>query len=164
MFVGASQAASTPTLIAETEVAVWKCQDHVRVPRTAVSVDPWKIKGGQAYKRWVLNLWRGRLTDCQETLAEVKRQWNWQAWLPDKWRRIGVCETGLNWLHSNSSYVSSFGIQRGAYDGAYDHDARRVGMPPWDDKRPPTPWQQWRTAVSHFDHHGGFSGWGCRNA
>ena len=96
-------------------------------------------------------------------------QYKWQVWLPDKWQRIGACETGYgkrpgNWHHQNSGYVSAFGIQRGHKDGQYDDDARRVFMPPWNDRRNPTPWQQYRTALSHYARHGGFSGWGCRNA
>lgn len=87
-------------------------------------------------------------------------QWKWQVWLPAKWQRVGVCETQLNWSHANSSYVSAFGIYRTQYDA----DARSMGAPPWSDRRPPSPWHQYRAALGHYRMFGGFSGWGCRNA
>jgi len=158
------------TRIAEMTVATWSCEDHLGTPRTRASVSPWQLPKPKAYRRWVLNLWTLRHASCAKRLDEKKRQWNWQAWLPPKWYRVGSCETGYggdpNWFHANSSYVSAFGIQRGNFNGAYDDDARRVGMPPWSDdaRKRPTPWQQYLTAVSHHDRFGGFSGWGCRNA
>lgn len=95
-----------------------------------------------------------------------KQQWQhrWQVWLPANWQQLGACETGYgkrpgNWRHANSSYVSAFGIQRGSFPGGYDHDARMAGMPPWNDRRPPTPWQQYRTALMHYRLYG--DGWGC---
>ena len=92
-------------------------------------------------------------------------QYRWQVWLPDKWQRVGACETGYgrrpgNWHHQNSGYVSAFGISR----SSYDEDAAVMGGPPWDDRRNPTPFQQYRAALGHYRLHGGFSGWGCRNA
>lgn len=86
-------------------------------------------------------------------------QFRYRVWLPANWRSVAQCETGLNWHHHNSSYVSAFGIQRGHLGGQYDDDARRAGMPPWNDARPPTPWQQYRTALSHYRRFG--DGWGC---
>ena len=100
-------------------------------------------------------------------------QYRWWVWLPDKWQRLGACETGEgkrpgNWHHENSGYVSAFGIQRThswpAPSGTYDADADAAGMPHWSDHPFPTPWQQYRTALAHYRLHGGFSGWGCRNA
>lgn len=154
------------TLIAEKQVATWKCQDKLQWARTRASVPPWSLPRSTAYRQWVLKAWTQRHGICQAALREQARQWNWSAWLPDKWRRVGQCETGLNWLHANSSYVSAFGIQAGSHNGAYDSDAAKVGMPPWTDAqgRHPSPWQQYQTAVSHYNQFGGFSGWGCRNA
>lgn len=103
---------------------------------------------------------------AQSRVPAHKQSWQykWEVWLPDNWQRVGACETGDgkrpgNWHHHNSSYVSAFGIQRGSRPGQYDHDARLVGMPPWNDARPPTPWQQYRTALSHYHQYG--DGWGC---
>lgn len=91
-------------------------------------------------------------------------QYKWWVWMPANWQALGACETGYgkrpgNFNHHNSSYVSAFGIQRGAFNGAYDSDARKVGMPPWNDAHPPTPWQQYQTALSHYRSFG--DGWGC---
>lgn len=86
-------------------------------------------------------------------------QYRWKVWLPANWKAVAQCETGTNFRHSNSSYVSAFGIQRGAFRGAYDSDAKRVGAPKWSDSHPPTPWQQYRTALSHYREFG--DGWGC---
>jgi hypothetical protein len=150
--------------IAETQVATWRCQDQLGQPRTPYSRSPWNLPRSRAYRQWTLQLWQQRRTACLLALHERGRQWNWQAWLPDKWRRVG--ETGLNWLHANSSYVSAFGIQAGSQNGAYDNDAAKVGMPPWTDAqgRHPSPWQQYQTALSHYNQFGEFSGWGCKGA
>lgn len=100
-------------------------------------------------------------------------QYKWEVWLPDKWARIGACETGYgkrpgNWAWDSGTYVSAFGI----YRQGYRSDARAARMPDWPTRgrdgrytsRIPTPWQQFMTALAHYRLHGGFSGWGCRNA
>jgi len=87
-------------------------------------------------------------------------QWRWEVWLPEKWQRIARCETGLNFAHANSSYVSAFGIWRPIYNA----DARAMHSKPWNDANPPSPWHQYRAALGHYRQHGGYSGWGCRNA
>lgn len=64
------------TIIAEIEVAVWKCQDQVAVSRglpagttrTKPSTDPWSLPKSKAYRRWVLNQWRLRYQGCIKTL------------------------------------------------------------------------------------------------
>ena len=164
VFASFSVASATPTplptLIAETEVAVWRCQDQLAIPRTKYSISPWKLPKSQAYRKWTLELWKQRRTACLLALHEQARQWNWQAWLPDKWRRIGICETQLNWRHSNGSHVSAFGISR----QAYNQDAAVYGAPAWDDRRIPSPWNQYQAALGHYKLHGGFAGWGCRGA
>lgn len=95
----------------------------------------------------------------------VAYHYHWWEWMPAKWQRVGACETGYgrrpgNFHHANSRYVSAFGISR----QAYDEDARVYGAPPWDDRNPPTPRQQFLAALGHYHLHGGFSGWGCRGA
>lgn len=167
--VAAAGAPSIQVRTSEAIVATWTCQDRIPAPHTA-AYSPWKPHSA-SFRRAQLNLWTNRLNTCRAFVAERTRQWAWQSWLPDKWQRLGACETGDgqrpgNWFHHNSEYVSAFGIQRGAFDGAYDHDAAAVGMPPWSDDvtKMPTPWQQWQTALSHYKHHHGFSGWGCKGA
>lgn len=141
-------------------VLTWRCQDQLGVDRTPAR-SPWALaRHSSGYRIWLLNRWMLRRTACLQALAEVKRQWGWQAWLPDKWRRVGICETGLNWHHANSSYVSAFGISR----QAYDEDAAVMGAPPWNDRVHPSPWNQYQAALGHYKLHSGFSGWGCRGA
>ncbi len=149
------------TRTAQTIVATWNCQDRLPVARTHAR-SPWKPHS-TGYRQAELARWQHRLAACRAVLTERARQWNWQAWLPRNWYLVGSCETGYggdpNWFHANSSYVSAFGIQRGNFRGAYDDDARKVGMPPWNDKHPPSPWAQYQTALSHYRSFG--DGWGC---
>ena len=133
---------------------------------------------------------RGKLpsgvTACPRHLAHVLRRkaqaariryeawweyhWHWQAWLPDKWARLGACETGYgrwpgDWTWDSGQYVSAFGI----YRPGYADDAHRIGALSWDETirklhRLPTPREQFKAALSHYRAHEGFSGWGCRGA
>lgn len=155
-----ARAADPPkgAVIAEVITATRNCQTQLGVPRSK-SGNPWQPHS-TAYRRWQLQLWTKRHRACLAALHERARQWNWQAWLPDKWRRIGTCETGLDWTFANRVYVSAFGISR----QAYDEDAAAMGAPPWNDTRKPSPWNQYRAALGHAKLHGGLSGWGCRNA
>lgn len=157
---GASQAKNEPKIqrqISTAIVATWNCQDKIAQQRSKAQ-SPWKPHS-QAFYAWQLGHWTKKLKACRAALAERDRQHNWQAWLPGNWVAVARCETGINWSHANSSYVSAFGIQRGNRGGQYDDDARKVGMPPWNDARPPTPWQQYQTALSHYRSFG--DGWGC---
>ena len=97
--------------------------------------------------------------------AWLEAQFHWEAWLPDKWRRIGICETSLRWDWDSGTYVSAFGI----YRAGYADDAHRIGHLSWDETiarlgRLPTPREQYDAALSHYRANGGFSGWGCRGA
>lgn len=135
-----------PERIARTITATWACQDAIGQPRTKTGNVWQKHSGG--YRRWQLRVWQQRLEEC--------RQQNWQAWLPDKWRRIGICETQLNWRHQNSSYEGAFGFATSSWDafkpGGYPDLASQA-----------TPWQQYVVALRIYDRYG-LSGWGCRNA
>jgi hypothetical protein len=95
---------------------------------------------------------------------EARKQWiyeyDWQKWLPAKWYRVAHCETQVNWSHDSGTYVSAFGI----YRPAYADDAAHIGLPSWDAPGHRTPREQYLTALSHYNLHGGFSGWGCRGA
>ena len=145
----------TPTLIAETQVATWQCQDRRGVDRSQAAQEPWALPKGHAYRAWVLNLWKLRLIECRAQLREQARQWDWQAWLPANWQAVARCETHYNWRHANGRFVSAFGISRREYDA----DAAYMGAPPWNDARPPTPWQQYQAALGHYRRFG--DGWGC---
>lgn len=108
-------------------------------------------------------IWTRR--ELREAIKErSRRDWDWRSWLPDKWARIGACETGYgkrpgNWHWDSGRYVSAFGIYRAAY-AQYAHE---IGLPGWDEPGVRTPREQYRVAMRIY-HHYGLSGWGCRNA
>lgn len=141
--------------IAKAQTALWKCQDTLGRDRSRRSVHPGKIKSDR-YAQWVLKRWASRWNDCLQDQQEWQRQYDWETWLPDKWRRIGVCETQLNWRHSNSSYQGAFGFAVSSWDAF-----KLPGYP--DEAWQATPWQQYQVALAIYDRYG-FSGWGCRGA
>jgi hypothetical protein len=89
-------------------------------------------------------------------------QWKWQVWLPDKWARIGACETGYgrrpgNWTWNSGTYQGAFGFHYQSWDqfkpvSWWPHAAYLA-----------SPWQQYQTALAIYRRYG-LSGWGCRNA
>lgn len=104
--------------------------------------------------------WRERAYVARVELRTwLRYNFAWQEWLPANWYRVGSCETGYggppNWRHANSSFVSAFGITR----HNYSVDAARAGTPQWDDRNPPTPREQYLTALAHYRAYG--DGWGC---
>lgn len=104
--------------------------------------------------------WRQRALQARIQLkAWLRYQYDWRSWLPRNWYEVGSCETGYggdpNWSHANRSFVSAFGITR----ANYAIDARAAGTPQWDDTQPPTPREQYETALAHYRMHG--DGWGC---
>jgi hypothetical protein len=89
-------------------------------------------------------------------------QWQWQKWLPEKWQRIGACETGYGqrpgrWDWNSGTYQGAFGFAVSSWD-----QFKPVSWWP-DEAYLATPWQQYRTALEIHERYG-FSGWGCRNA
>jgi hypothetical protein len=82
--------------------------------------------------------------------------WNWRAWLPDKWRRIGTCETGLDWRWNSGTYQGAFGFYWGSWD-AY----KPAGFPA--EAYEATPRQQWIVA-ERIRAAVGYGAWGCANA
>lgn len=86
----------------------------------------------------------------------------WSHWLPQKWYRIGVCETGLNWRHSNSSYEGAFGFALQSWDSFVPRADPKAGPYPANAYLA-TPRQQYEVALAIYRAYG-FSGWGCRGA
>ena len=155
------------TLIAEKEVALWRCEENLGRLHTNPSVEPWSLPKSPKYRRWVLNLWTKRRNACTAVLSEWKRQWDWPAWLPDKWQRIGACETGYgkrpgNFRHSNSSYEGFAGFAKQSWD-SFKYRADPKAGPYPEDAWQATPRQQYEVALAIWRAYG-FSGWGCRNA
>jgi len=156
---GATAQAAKPVKhrINETTVALWNCQDRLvanGLLKQRTDLKPPSKHAGQAYKKWVLGKRVERLVGCRKVLAEVKRQWNWQAWLPAHWQRVAQCETQTNWQHSNSSYQGAFGFAISSWDGY-----KLPGYP--DEAWQATPWQQYKVALEIYNRFG-MSGWGCK--
>jgi len=89
-------------------------------------------------------------------------QWKWEKWLPDKWQRIGACETGYGrrpgrWNWNSGTYQGAFGF----HHDSWDHFKPVAWWP--NEAYLATPWQQYRTALAIAARYG-LSGWGCRNA
>jgi hypothetical protein len=94
-------------------------------------------------------------------------QYAWSEWLPEKWQRIGACETGYgkrpgNWRHSNSAYEGAFGFAKQSWD-SFKYRADPKAGPYPEDAWQATPRQQYEVALAIWRAYG-FSGWGCRNA
>lgn len=93
-------------------------------------------------------------------------QYRWQVWLPDKWQRVGACETGYgkrpgDFRWDSGTYISAFGILRGswyAFGGPYW--PTRADLRKHPGLHLPTPWTQYRVALRIWRAYG-FSGWGC---
>ncbi len=139
---------------AQTIVATWRCQDKIPQARTPAR-SPWKPHSA-GFRRAELQRWQERWRACTYILRERARQWNWQAWLPDKWARIAQCETQMNWQHYNSSYEGAFGFATSSWDAF-----KPAGYP--DHANQASPWQQYQVALAIYRRYG-FSGWGCRGA
>jgi hypothetical protein len=126
---------------------------------------------------------KGRTQGCPRYLLHIRqakaraarKAWNayfhyhyaWSEWLPDKWQRIGACETGYgrrpgNWRHSNSSYEGAFGFAKSSWD-AFKYRADPKAGPYPADAWQATPRQQYEVALAIWRMFG-FSGWGCRGA
>ncbi len=136
-------------------------------------LNEWKVRMGAGS-----TLKPRRLTACPRYLAKVLRaktyaahkayerwhdyQYAWSHWLPQKWVRIGICETGLNWQHSNSSYEGAFGFALQSWDSFVPRANPKAGPYP-PNAYMATPRQQYEVALAIYRMFG-FSGWGCRNA
>lgn len=155
-----------------------RCTAHKAVKFYSARVNHWRaLLGAEGKARAASG------TGCPRYLAHVlrakayalHRQWNrwfryhyaWSEWLPDKWQRIGACETGYghrpgNWRHSNSSYEGAFGFAKSSWD-AFKYRADPKAGPYPADAWQATPRQQYEVALAIYRMFG-FSGWGCRGA
>lgn len=93
--------------------------------------------------------------------------WAWYDWMPDKWARIGACETGYgrrpgNWRHNSGTYQGAFGFAVSSWDSFVPHASRKAGPYP-SEAYLATPRQQYEVALAIWRRYG-FSGWGCRGA
>ena len=76
----------------------------------------------------------------------------WWKWLPDKWQRIGACETGYgrrpgNWKWNSGTYQGAFGFYHGSWD-AFIHYADPKAGPYPSEAYLATPRQQYEVALA----------------
>jgi hypothetical protein len=115
------------------------------------------------WARHAADTWKARARAARLALERwLAYQYDWRSWLPAKWVRIAICETGLNWRHSNSSYEGAFGFAKSSWD-SFKYRADRKAGPYPEDAWQATPRQQYEVALAIWRAFG-FSGWGCRNA
>lgn len=169
--IGGAAAATTAGVASQPKVTKHhgRCSEAIRAVRFyRAAFTRWQglmaLSGPQDAILWRCSHLRRAARAWQHRAAGARRTWReqfaWWLWLPSKWQRVAICETHLNWHHSNSQFVSAFGISRQTYDG----DAAVYGAPPWDDVRNPTPHEQYLAGLGHYHRFNGFSGWGCRGA
>ena len=91
----------------------------------------------------------------------------WATWLPDKWQRVGACETGYGqrpgrWDWNSGTYQGAFGFYHGSWDAFVPRADPKAGPYP-SEAYQATPRQQYEVALAIWRAYG-FSGWGCRGA
>lgn len=91
----------------------------------------------------------------------------WREWLPDKWQRIGACETGYgrrpgNWRWDSGTYQGAFGFYHGTWDQYKTYADPKAGPYPAEAYLA-TPRQQYEVALAVWRRHG-YSAWGCGGA
>ena len=148
------------------------CSAHKAVRYYSRRIDYWRSKMGAPGVSP-----RGAATGCPRYLARVLRQkahaaqkayrrwWTyhyaWWEWLPDKWARIGACETGYGkrpgqWTWNSGTYQGAFGFYHGTWD-----QYKPKGAP--SEAYLATPRQQYQCALNVYYAHG-YGAWGCGGA
>ena len=140
---------------------VWKYQDKLGQGRNTTNY-PERKHGACAYKRYAARNWREVARRYKINYDRYLYQYAWWLWLPDKWQRIGACETGYgkkpgNWKWNSGTYQGAFGFAVSTWD-----QYKPSGAP--SEAYLATPRQQYQTALNVVAGTGGLSGWGCRNA
>lgn len=133
-----------------------------------VPTKPWPVTGPCPQIQAKAKKWRLKAQQARKAyLVWWDYHWNWPKWLPDKWQRVGACETGYgkrpgNWRHSNSMYEGAFGFAKSSWDAFKVRADPKAGPYPADAWMA-TPRQQYEVALAIWRAYG-FSGWGCRGA
>jgi len=161
-----------------------RCSAHKAVRFYRAAVNRWRAKTGAGVttsgRRPVKG---GSRATCPRYLAHVLQRkafqarrkherWHayhyaWRTWLPDKWQRIGACETGYgrrpgDWRWNSGTYQGAFGFYYGSWDAFVPRADRKAGPYP-SEAYNATPRQQYEVALAIWRAYG-FSGWGCRGA
>ena len=108
-----------------------------------------------------VKFWRAKAQANRLRYEAWAYQYDWRSWMPDKWQRIGACETGYGKrpgdFHWNSGPYQGFaGFAVSSWDAF-----RLPGYP--SEAYLATPRQQLNVALAIYARYG-YSGWGCRGA
>jgi hypothetical protein len=120
------------------------------------------------WARYAARTWSARATAARLALERwTAYHYDWRSWLPDKWQRVGACETGYGqrpgrWDWNSGTYQGAFGFFHGSWD-AFVPRADRKAAPYPSEAYLATPRQQYEVALAIWRMFG-FSGWGCRGA
>lgn len=139
--------------VAHYRALVWTRQDARSGARATRS--PVARRRTCHWARYAAEVWVARAQSAKRALEDWRREFAWWIWLPSNWSAVARCETHFNFRHANGRFVSAFGISRREYDA----DAAYFGAPPWNDRRPPTPREQYDAARGHYARFG--DGWTC---
>lgn len=118
--------------------------------------------------RYLARVWRAKARAARSAYGRWHHyHYAWREWLPDKWQRIGACETGYgrrpgDWRWDSGTYQGAFGFYRGSWDAFTPHADPKAGPYP-SEAYLATPRQQYEVALAIWRRYG-LSGWGCRDA
>jgi hypothetical protein len=120
------------------------------------SVQPASRPAGCAHARWRASVWKERAATARKSYERWAYEYDWASWLPDKFRRVGHCETGGtsgataagNWAWDSGRFVSAFGIYRPAYEAYHTWTGRN------------TPREQYEVAAAIQARYS-WGAWGC---
>lgn len=145
--------------VATARARTWRYQDR----RGSRRSDRTPIARGKSchWARYAARTHVARARSSQRAYRTWAYHWDWKSWLPDKWARIGACETGYGqrpgrWDWNSGTYQGAFGFYHGSWDAF-----RLAGYP--SEAYLATPRQQYEVALAIWRRYG-FSGWGCRGA
>lgn len=157
-------------LSARKAVVYYRAHTHERQSaRGGALADRTPLVRGRSchWARYAARVWIARSRAAAKALVRWEYEFAWWQWMPDKWQRIGACETGYgkrpgNFQHSNSSYEGFAGFAKSSWDAFKGRADAKAGPYP-EDAWQATPRQQYEVALAIWRAYG-FSGWGCRNA
>lgn len=156
---GAVKCPSARRAVVYYRARTWQWQ-HRREARRS---DSTPITRGRSchWTQYVLSVHRARARSSRKAYQLWSYHWEWEKWLPDKWARIGACETGYGqrpgrWDWNSGTYQGAFGFYHGTWD-----QYKSAGAP--SEAYLATPREQYQAALNVYAAHG-YGAWGCSGA
>lgn len=150
-----------PTAHAGLRFYVRRLNEH----RSLMGLSPQRHKITQSCPRYLAQVWKHKARAARLAYERWHHyHYSWADWLPDRWQRIGACETGYGrrpgqWTWNSGTYQGSFGFHYGTWD-SYRHRADPKAGPYPDDAYEATPRQQYEVALAVY-RAVGYGAWGC---